>query len=100
MSGERKGPARQRTVAKSLRWNLEDAAGGPAAAEVAAEVAAAEAADAADQENLEYLYVDGLEEGADYEPPAFLAPFLAHEVVDAKEREAYSLKALSAMMAK
>lgn len=31
-------------------------------------------------DNLELLYVDGLEEGTEYEPPAFLAPFVSHEV--------------------
>ena len=60
-----------------------------------AEAAAAAAAAAAEVNNIELLYVDGLDDGSEYEPPAFLVPFIDHEVVDADEREKYSLMSLS-----
>ena len=41
--------------------------------------------------------MDGLEANISYEPPAFLAPFIAHEVESKAERQRYSLKALSQM---
>ena len=48
-------------------------------------------------DNLEFLYVDGLEQGAKYEPPEYLAPYVDHEVVSPDEKEKYSLKALAEM---
>ena len=63
----------------------------------AAAAAAAAASMEAGADNLEFLYVDGLEANISYEPPAFLAPFIAHEVESKAERQRYSLKALSQM---
>ena len=63
----------------------------------AAAAAAAAASMEAGADNLEFLYVDGLDSHISYEPPAFLAPFIAHEVESAAERQRYSLKALSEM---
>ena len=52
-------------------------------------------AEAGQADNLEFLYVDGLEEGTAYAPPAFLEPFVDHEVVGADERARFALRALS-----
>lgn len=88
----RRGPLRSQR--RSYHQSLTAADGADASADAAAEAAAAAAA-AADLNNIELLYVDGLDDGSDYEPPAFLAPFIEHEVHSADDRARYSLKSLS-----
>jgi len=105
LRAEKKGPLATMKTRKSLTiTSLMAAATKPEAAEGGGgggggrgggEDAAVAASMEAGVEHLEFLYVDGLEAGTQYEPPAFLAPFIREEVVEKADRERYSLRALS-----